>query len=71
MRAWQYFIPASSGLDNAGEPPRPRETENILVLISCLSLSLSLVSINVALQTKGNIVLNSRAPVTAATKFNI
>ena len=58
MRAWQYFIPAISGLDTGGDgdPPRlvlnkggDRETEIILVLISGLSIIL-------ARQTKGDIV---------------
>ena len=50
MRAWQYFIPAISGLDTGGDgdPPRlvlnkggDRETEIILVLISSLSIMYS------------------------------
>ena len=47
-RAWQYFIPAVSGLHPAGDPPclvlskgGDRETEIILVLISSLSIMYS------------------------------
>ena len=48
VRAWQYFIPAISGLDTGGDgdPPRlvlnkggDRETEIMLVLISSLSIT--------------------------------